>query len=372
MKLILRPAAAATAAMAGLLALSSCNSDRHITGTFSDIGNDTLTVHIFQTGSNRPVAVDTVVAENGKFAVDFKDTAMFMVYILPLKDYQSMMPEPIYVLPGEKVKVSGSISDPELSGTTIYDGLAKFEGFKTLKQEFKDLYGKAAGIAENDIVGQQALSGEYDLLTAKRDSIYAEYVKNNPDDLTSGYLTLFMNPEKGLESYNLLSSTVKESALGKHLDELASYFETAIEKEKNKVNIRPGKPAPEFSLKDIDGNERTLASFRGKYVLLDFWGKWCYWCMKGMPDMKKYYGKYSSRIEFVGINCRDSEETWRETVESEGLDWTNLYNGSSDEILKTYAVDGFPTKVLIDKDGNIVQVFVGESQELYDKLDELF
>lgn len=372
MKSIIRTAAGMTAAIAGLLAAASCNTDRHITGTFSDIADDSLAVHIFKADSNRPVAVDTIVAENGKFSVDFKDTALFMVYILPLQDYQSMMPEPIYVLPGEKVKVSGSISDPVLSGTRIYDGLARFEGFKTLKDEFKALYEKAAQTAESDILGQQALNGEYDRLTARRDSIYAEYVKNNPDDLTSGYLTLFMNPEKGLESYNLLSSTVKESALGRHLDDVASYFESAVEKEKNKVNIQPGKPAPEFSLKDLDGKERNLASFKGRYVLLDFWGKWCYWCMKGMPDMKKYYDKYRSKIEFVGINCRDSEETWRETVESEGLDWTNLYNGTSDEILKSYAVEGFPTKVLIDKEGKIIQVFVGESQELYDKLDELF
>ena len=372
MKSIIRTAAGMTAAIAGLLAAASCNTDRHITGTFSDIADDSLAVHIFKADSNRPVAVDTIVAENGKFSVDFKDTALFMVNILPLQDYQSMMPEPIYVLPGEKVKVSGSISDPVLSGTRIYDGLARFEGFKTMKDEFQALFEKAAQTAESDILGQQALNGESDRLTARRDSIYAEYVKNNPDDLTSGYLTLFMNPEKGLESYNLLSSTVKESALGRHLDDVASYFESAVEKEKNKVNIQPGKPAPEFSLKDLDGKERNLASFKGRYVLLDFWGEWCYWCMKGMPDMKKYYDKYRSKIEFVGINCRDSEETWRETVESEGLDWTNLYNGTSDEILKSYAVEGFPTKVLIDKEGKIIQVFVGESQELYDKLDELF
>lgn len=94
--------------------------------------------------------------------------------------------------------------------------------------------------------------------------------------------------------------------------------------------------------------------------------------MKGMPQMKEYYAKYKNRIEFVGIDCRDSEDTWRETVESEGLDWTNLYNGNGQEILVNYAVEGFPTKVLIDKEGKIVQVFVGESEELYEKLDKLF
>lgn len=94
--------------------------------------------------------------------------------------------------------------------------------------------------------------------------------------------------------------------------------------------------------------------------------------MKGMPDMKEYYAKYHRKIEFVGINCRDSEETWRETVETEGLKWTNLFNGDGKEVVDSYAIKGYPTKVLIDPQGNIVEVFVGESEELYNKLDELF
>lgn len=94
--------------------------------------------------------------------------------------------------------------------------------------------------------------------------------------------------------------------------------------------------------------------------------------MKGMPDMKKYYEKYSDKIEFVGIDCNDSEEVWKKTVKEEGLTWINLYNGDSRAIPDSYAIEGFPTKILIDRDGKIVQVFVGESEELYNKLDELF
>ena len=59
-------------------------------------------------------------------------------------------------------------------------------------------------------------------------------------------------------------------------------------------------------------------------------------------------------------------------MEEEGLTWTSLYNGDGQDILNAYAVEGFPTKVLIDPEGKIVQVFVGESEELYTALDELF
>ena len=54
--------------------------------------------------------------------------------------------------------------------------------------------------------------------------------------------------------------------------------------------------APDFTLNDIDGNPLSLSSLRGKYVVLDFWGSWCVWCIKGMPEMKKYYAKYKDKL----------------------------------------------------------------------------
>ena len=370
MKSIAKATAAISAVIAGLALSSSCNNGRQISGTFSDVQNDSLAVYLYEPDGNAPVLTDTIVAENGNFMVSFKDTAMFLAYIFPVGHNGN--PNPIFVLPGEKVKVAGTVDNPVFSGTEIYDGLSDFEGYRSVETEFDALFEKARTVAEDDIAGRQELNATHEALLAKRDSIYAEYIRNNPNSLTSGYLMLFMNPDKGLESYNLLGSSVKGSAMGAFLSHIAGSYANLIEREKNKANIQPGNPAPEFSLKDMNGNVRTLASFKGKYVLLDFWGEWCYWCMKGMPDMKKYYDKYKSRIEFVGINCRDSEEVWKKTVKDEGLGWTNLYNGDGEEILVKYAVEGFPTKVLIDKDGKIVQVFVGESEDLYDKLDELF
>ena len=49
-----------------------------------------------------------------------------------------------------------------------------------------------------------------------------------------------------------------------------------------------GIEAPDFTLNDINGNPLTLSSLRGKYVILDFWGSWCGWCIKGIPQMKEY------------------------------------------------------------------------------------
>ena len=77
-------------------------------------------------------------------------------------------------------------------------------------------------------------------------------------------------------------------------------------------------------------------------------------------------------MEIVGVCCGDTEEKWRAGVAEHELPWTNLFNGDGTEITNVYAISGYPTKVLIDPDGKIVDVFVGESPALYEKLDELF
>ena len=61
--------------------------------------------------------------------------------------------------------------------------------------------------------------------------------------------------------------------------------------------------AKDFTLKDINGNDLSLSNLRGKYVVLDFWGSWCGWCMKGLPDMKAAYEKHKDNLEILGIDC---------------------------------------------------------------------
>ena len=87
--------------------------------------------------------------------------------------------------------------------------------------------------------------------------------------------------------------------------------------------------------------------------------------------MKEYYEKYKDKVEFLGICCDDSEEKWQKSVAKEKMPWKNAIKGSS-EIDVLYAIEGFPTKVLIDPQGRIVEIFIGVSGELKQKLEELF
>ena len=132
--------------------------------------------------------------------------------------------------------------------------------------------------------------------------------------------------------------------------------------------------APDFELPDLQGNTLKLSSLRGKYVVLDFWGSWCIWCIRGFPHMKEAYAKYKDKMEILGVDCNDTESKWKAAVEEYALPWLQVR--CPDEQLQTlasqYNVEGFPTKVIIDPQGKLVKVVVGEDPAFYTFLDELF
>ena len=130
--------------------------------------------------------------------------------------------------------------------------------------------------------------------------------------------------------------------------------------------------APDFTLQDINGQPLTLSSLRGKYVILDFWGSWCGWCIKGMPKMKEYYQKYAGKFEILGIDCNDSEEKWKDAVAKYELPWLHVYHSTDSHVIDQYEIQGFPTKIIIDPEGKVVNTIIGEDPNFYTLLDKLF
>lgn len=135
-----------------------------------------------------------------------------------------------------------------------------------------------------------------------------------------------------------------------------------------------GQEAPDFTLPAPDGKSITLSDLRGQYIVLDFWGTWCKWCVKGIPDMKAYYEKYSGKFEILSIDFHDDEDTWLKAIDSYDMDWLHAITDeeSGQQLAELYAIQGFPTKVIVDPEGLIVNTTIGEDPAFYEYLDELF
>lgn len=365
--------------IAGTAAASCGNTERPNLSGQIELDRDTLLIQIISAEAPKGQSViDTVVLDNGRFETVIPDSTASFIYFIPKpkseSEMMSLYPVRTLFLPGDNMKVSGTLDELEISGTELYDALAKTE-YRKLERE-RDAVHKAMKSLYTDADANKAeidsLRNTVTTLDERLNETRMELVRSEPDNIASGYAMLFLPAEQAVEAYGLLGESVKNGRMKPVLDYINENNINSVLKKKNWEKLTPGSPAPDFRLMNLDGEYMTLSSFRGKYILLDFWGTWCGWCIKGLPEMKEYYAKYKDKIEFVGIDCRDTEEKWREGVSKYGLEWTNLYNGNATEAVIAYGIQGYPSKIIIDPQGNVVETFLGEDPQLYKRLDELF
>ncbi|WP_285008275.1 TlpA family protein disulfide reductase [Pedobacter faecalis] len=147
-----------------------------------------------------------------------------------------------------------------------------------------------------------------------------------------------------------------------------------------------GKKAPNFITKDVNGRKLSLESFKGKYVILDFWATWCKPCRQSHPHLISLYKKYHDKgLEIIGIADDDPRpEAWREAIAADNITMFHHALAGSDpkkrmkgeenpaDIMAMYSVPALPTKFVIDKAGKVVAAYVGDSDKIDGKLKELF
>ncbi|MBI3143199.1 MAG: TlpA family protein disulfide reductase [Bacteroidetes bacterium] len=158
-------------------------------------------------------------------------------------------------------------------------------------------------------------------------------------------------------------------------DALASYAELAmgraylefLQKEfAQKAVLAPGSPAPGFTLADLYGANVSLADFKGKIVVIDFWGTWCGPCKRELPYSRELETHFKDRDDlafvFVALE-RGGRDYWKQFVESNDLPGVQLYATNDIKSLRPYKITSVPRYVLVDKDGNIIDAFASRPSQ---------
>jgi acetyl esterase/lipase len=123
-----------------------------------------------------------------------------------------------------------------------------------------------------------------------------------------------------------------------------------------------GKPAPEIDGLDLEDRPLKLSEYRGRVVLLSFWGTWCFPCMKLVPHERELAAAYQGQpFDIVGVNCADEAEKARAAAARAGMTWRSFRDQAGDRpaITKDWKILGFPTLYLIDHHGTIRKRWVG-------------
>lgn len=256
-----------------------------------------------------------------------------------------------------EIKADGEVIT---TGTPLMDGITALEAqLSPIESEFS-----AAREAQNLAALDDIIARYYNVLK--------DYINANPGAPASLWALSQLEDEDFESYFNNLSPEAKSQVLYPILSAQAESVSQRLAAERRQTAMENDHAeAPDFTLPSLDGKNVSLSDFRGKWVVLDFWGSWCGWCIKGFPKLKEAYEQYKGKLEVIGVDCGDTEEKWRAAVEKYQLPWVNLYNAKKENSVDVvYGIQGFPTKIIINPEGRIYKIVTGEDPKFYDYLSE--
>lgn len=330
--------------------LFSCSEKKQtISGKLNNLGDTEIILNKYtQSGI---VEVAKTKAVEGKFSLEYSPEEPTIHFIKTEK-----FNVPVF-LDMSSISISGDADTPAEILVEGSESDAEYKEFEkvmiplsdeqmSLRNQYRDYS------AKGDKQNMTDIYEEFEAIQIKMMDEVKNHIRENNDTYLSAFLAnLYFGNSEDMEELESLFTTLDESLEGySPYDNLKSTYET-------KKSLVIGGLAPDFTLNDTEGKPVSLSSFRGKYILLDFWASWCAPCRQANPHIVATYTKFAGEeFDILAVSLDKSKENWIKAIGDDKLTWTHVSDLKywQSDVAKLYNVTAIPFNLLLDPDGKIV------------------
>lgn len=303
---------------------------------------------------DRMTVIDSLDADGTDFTISYpvERTDEYRIRTRPYAFDVSVLAEPGCTYDITVTNRQATISTDDGREQLLYNGLLR---------QLAPITEKAAAAGETymklkksgDNAGAEKMLAENNTLYKEANSLRMEFIRKHPLSFAgltaaNSYLTM---------DYNSMNAIKNMMAGNPHKDTYAWRSFNSKHKELADKWIQ-GREAPAFTTTDIDGHPVSLADYRGRYVLLDFWASWCVPCRAKMKELKKAYPQLKAKnIDVISISLDEKREAWEKASKEDMVTWTNtceLKPFRDNAIGKAYRVTSVPKLFVVSPDGIII------------------